>query len=229
METKTFYLGVDSTETALKVIDSLSFFKVVNMKTAQVKYNHEDRMSLGIHSINEPKGAIIFITGAFTHKESAEIEDLAEYSYALMMEPAVNLMNKTKSNLEKHNIHSPHVILGEQKNDKNIDVAMPGKSIITVTNLKIVQGKTMTKIKQTFKSPHIHGSLAAGFSIIALAVFSKYICKTPIGYLSLAIPPFIATIHSSLVDKYKERRFMRTWYWIAAILLSTAVVILIHL
>ncbi|MFC2135874.1 hypothetical protein ACFLTH_14760 [Bacteroidota bacterium] len=229
METKTYYLGVDSSDTALKLIDSLSFFKVVDMKTAQVKYDHEDRMSLGIHSIKKPEGAIIFFTGSFTPKETAEIKALAKYNYDPMMESVTKLMTQTKLKLEKQNILTPHEILGQQTTYQDIDRVMSGESIDQLTDLEGVPGKTMTKFKQTIKSPHIHGAITAGFSIIAMALCSKYLCAKPIGYLSLAIPPFIATLHSSLLDKYKERRSMKTWYWVTAIIIATAVVIFIHL
>ena len=51
----------------------------------------------------------------------------------------------------------------------------------------------------------------------------------PIAYLPLAIPPFIATLYEALLNKYKESRFLKTWYWITAILISTIVIILFYM
>jgi predicted histidine transporter YuiF (NhaC family) len=57
----------------------------------------------------------------------------------------------------------------------------------------------MQKLKELIKSPHIQIALATGVSIIVLAYFSKKILPEPIGYLPLAIPPFIATIYEAVV------------------------------
>jgi hypothetical protein len=86
----------------------------------------------------------------------------------------------------------------------------------------------MQKLKELIKSPHIQIALATGISIIALAYFSKRILPEPIGYLPLAIPPFIATIYEAVVNKYKNKKITTTWYWVAAILLATALVIVLY-
>jgi hypothetical protein len=86
----------------------------------------------------------------------------------------------------------------------------------------------MLKIKEFFSSPHIQISLATGASIIILAIFSKKILPEPIGYLPLAIPPFIATIFESVLAKYPGNKISTTWYWVAAILLATAIVIIAY-
>lgn len=86
----------------------------------------------------------------------------------------------------------------------------------------------MQKLKELLKSPHIQISLATGVSIIALAYFSKKILPEPIGYLPLAIPPFIATIYEAVAAKHKNKKITTTWYWVAAILLATALVIVIY-
>lgn len=84
----------------------------------------------------------------------------------------------------------------------------------------------MLKIIEFFKSPHIQISLATGFSIIVLAYFSKKVLPEPIGYLPLALPPFIAVLYESVLGKYENSKICTTWYWIVAILLATALVIL---
>lgn len=86
----------------------------------------------------------------------------------------------------------------------------------------------MSKIKELLKSPHIQIALATGISIIAIAYFSKRVLPKPIGNLSTAIPPFIALIFEIVLNKYKNKKIATTWYWVAAILLSTALIIIIH-
>ena len=86
----------------------------------------------------------------------------------------------------------------------------------------------MSKIIELLKSPHIQIALATGISIIGLAYFSKRILPEPIGYLSLAIPPFIATVYEAVINKYKDSWFCTTWYWVVAIFLATALVIGFH-
>ncbi len=87
----------------------------------------------------------------------------------------------------------------------------------------------MTKLKELIKSPHIQIALATGVSIIIMAYVSKRLLSEPIGYLSLAIPPFIATIYEAIFNKYKDSKICTTWYWIVAIFIATASVIVIHM
>ena len=79
----------------------------------------------------------------------------------------------------------------------------------------------MLKLKELIKSPHIKISVATGFSILVLAYFSKKVLPEPMGYLPLAIPPFIATIYESVLSKYKGSKICTTWYWVVSILLTT--------
>lgn len=85
----------------------------------------------------------------------------------------------------------------------------------------------MSKIKDLFENPHIQISIATGLSIIALAYFSKKVLPEPLSYLELAAPPFMATIYESLLKKHKDKKFMQTWIWIFAIILATALVIIL--
>ncbi len=89
------------------------------------------------------------------------------------------------------------------------------------------KGIQMSKIKEFFKNPHIQISLATGFSIIVLAYFSKRILPEPLSYLSLAAPPFVATLYESRIAKHKDKKFMKTWIWVVAILVATALVIIL--
>jgi predicted histidine transporter YuiF (NhaC family) len=86
----------------------------------------------------------------------------------------------------------------------------------------------MSKIKDFLKSPHIQIALVTGICIIALAYFSKRILPRPIGYLPAAIPPFLMAIYEGFVGRHKNKKITSTWYWIVAIILSTAVIIMLH-
>ena len=86
----------------------------------------------------------------------------------------------------------------------------------------------MSKFKGIIKSPHVQIALVTGFSIIIMAWFSKKIIPNPISYLGLAFPPFIATIYEAFLDRYKDKKIMRPFYWIIAILIATALMIILH-
>ena len=86
----------------------------------------------------------------------------------------------------------------------------------------------MSKINGFFRSPHIQIALATGICIIMLAIFSKKIFPEPIGYLSLAVPPFIATLFELFFEKHKDSKLLTPWYWVLAILISTVIVIYFH-
>jgi len=87
----------------------------------------------------------------------------------------------------------------------------------------------LSKIKELLKSPHIQIALATGASIIIMAYFSKRVLAEPLSYLQLAIPPFLATLYESLLSRYKNSKLCTTWYWIVAILGTTALLILLKL
>jgi hypothetical protein len=87
----------------------------------------------------------------------------------------------------------------------------------------------MSKIKDFFRSPHIQIALAVGLSIIIMAYFSKRILPEPLSYLSMAVPPFIATIYEGFSSKYKNSKYFKTWYWITAIFIATAAVIILNI
>jgi predicted histidine transporter YuiF (NhaC family) len=86
----------------------------------------------------------------------------------------------------------------------------------------------MKKLKELIKSPHIQIALATGLSIIVMAYVSKRILPEPIGYLPLAIPPFIMTVYEYVLQRHKDARICTTWYWIAAIFIATALIILFN-
>ena len=87
----------------------------------------------------------------------------------------------------------------------------------------------MSKLKALLVSPHVIIALTTGICIIALAYFSKKILPEPIGYLPTAIPPFFMVIYEALYERYKNRRICTPWYWVVAIFLSTAIIIILHM
>ena len=87
----------------------------------------------------------------------------------------------------------------------------------------------MEKIKEFFKSPHIQIALATGVSIVIMAYFSKRVLSEPIGYLPMAIPPFIALVYENVLNKFKKKKIATTWYWIAAIFIATIFIIMLQM
>jgi len=81
-----------------------------------------------------------------------------------------------------------------------------------------------------FKNPHIQVSLAAGLSIIGLALASKYVTGEPLDYLELAVPPFVLTIFESVDARRRKdgRPRPRPLWWIAATFAATALVVLLN-
>ena len=97
-----------------------------------------------------------------------------------------------------------------------------------MTRRRVVE-KWALKVRDFFKSHHIQLALAAGLSIIALAFASKRVLAEPMDDLVRAFPPFIALIAEAVITKYKGAQIATTWYWVAAILLATVVVIALHI
>ncbi|MBU8922069.1 MAG: hypothetical protein KOO63_09650 [Bacteroidales bacterium] len=87
----------------------------------------------------------------------------------------------------------------------------------------------MSKLIESIKSPHIQIALVTGLSILFLAYASKRVSAEPIGYLQMAIPPFLATIYSAVLKKHKGKKICTTWYWIVAIIIATALVIVLNM
>ena len=86
----------------------------------------------------------------------------------------------------------------------------------------------MSKLRELIKSPEIQLSLATGITIIVMAYVSKRILQKPFGYLPLAIPPFVVVIYEAVASKFKNLKICTTWYWIVAIFVTTALVILYY-
>ena len=87
----------------------------------------------------------------------------------------------------------------------------------------------MSKLKEMLKSSHIQMAIAAGVSILAIATFSGLVLHRAMNPMLLTIPVLIEVIYEGLIKKYKQAGFMKTWYWVCAILLSTASIMILHL
>ena len=87
----------------------------------------------------------------------------------------------------------------------------------------------MSKLAEQIKSNHVQLALAVGASILAMAIASKWLLPKPIGYLSQAFPTFLAAIYEAAYAKHPDSKLCTTWYWIVAIVLATALVIVLHM
>ena len=87
----------------------------------------------------------------------------------------------------------------------------------------------MLNLKETLKSSHAQMAFAAGISILAIASFSAWVIPEPINPLLLAIPALIEAVYEGLLKKFKQAKILKTWYWVCAILLSTALIMILHL
>ena len=112
---KIYYLGVDSKEKALNTIDRLSFFTVVDKINAQVKYLHEGRIEVSIYPVKDPIGAIVYITGKFTHEEMNEIEALSQYEHIPLRDVVIDFVAQMMIKTQKMGVSVTHQILGKDK------------------------------------------------------------------------------------------------------------------
>jgi len=86
----------------------------------------------------------------------------------------------------------------------------------------------MSKIVDFFKSHHIQLALAVGVSILAIAYVSKRVLPEPIGKLPAALPAFVAVLYEAALAKYPDSKLSTAWYWVVAVLATTAVIILVY-
>ena len=63
------------------------------------------------------------------------------------------------------------------------------------------------------------------FSVLLFFVNARY--RLPVAML-LTIPALIEVFHGALYKKNKDAPYMKTWYWVCAILVSTALLILLR-
>ena len=87
----------------------------------------------------------------------------------------------------------------------------------------------MSWFAEHIKSRHMYLALAAGASILAMAIASRWLLPEPIGYLFQAFPPFLVVIYETVYSKHPDSKLCTTWYWVLAIGLATALVIALHM
>lgn len=86
----------------------------------------------------------------------------------------------------------------------------------------------ITKIKEYLAHPIIQIALAAGASIVILAYFSKRVLSQPLSTLELALPPFVATLFEAIAKTREDAWYSRPLFGIAAVALSTFLVIALN-
>lgn len=86
-----------------------------------------------------------------------------------------------------------------------------------------------SKLAQQIKSPHAQIAAAAGASILALAISSRWLVPSSFGYLFQAFPPFLAVVFEAVYAKHPDSKICTTWYWVLAIVIATALVIGFHM
>ena len=87
----------------------------------------------------------------------------------------------------------------------------------------------MSKLKEKIKSSPFQLAFAAGISILAIAVFSTWVLTKPIDPFLLAIPPLIEAAYEGLLKKNRDAKYLKPWYWVCAILLSTVLIIVLNI
>jgi hypothetical protein len=86
----------------------------------------------------------------------------------------------------------------------------------------------MPDLKKYLRSPEIQIAMAVGVSMLAFAASSAWVPMNFLDPLLLTIPPLIEVVHWAFSREYKDAWFMKTWYWVCAILASTALLILLR-
>ena len=71
-------------------------------------------------------------------------------------------------------------------------------------------------------------ALATGISIVAMAYVSKRVLVEPMRPMFFAVPPLLMSAYEYLVHR-RKRRFISSWaFWVVAILVVTALIVLLH-
>jgi hypothetical protein len=87
----------------------------------------------------------------------------------------------------------------------------------------------MSKINKYLKSSHVQIAIASGFSILLIASFSRWVLVNSINPFVLTIPPLIEVAYEGLLKKQRDAKYLKTWYWVCGILLSTTIIIVLHM
>jgi hypothetical protein len=71
-------------------------------------------------------------------------------------------------------------------------------------------------------------ALATGFSIVALAFFSKRVLAEPMRPVFFAIPPLLMSAYEYLAHRQQGRLLSSSAFWVATILVVTTLIFLSH-
>jgi len=86
------------------------------------------------------------------------------------------------------------------------------------------------KLKKYILRPQNQIAFTLGLSILTLAYVSSRVLHIEIPYIYNAVPGLVVLVYEGLVHSKKvDSKYTRTVFWIIAIIVSTAVVILIHM
>lgn len=113
LQKKTYYLGVDSVDTAVHALSSLSFCKAVDSTNGRVQIVYEDRIRVGVQPEKKSAGAVVFVSGSFLPEEMSEIEALAKYEHAPMRQTVWTVVVETAKDLDRNGVQTTHHILGK--------------------------------------------------------------------------------------------------------------------
>lgn len=86
-----------------------------------------------------------------------------------------------------------------------------------------------TKLRSLLRSSRIQIAIASGTSILIIAICSKWVLDEPMHPFLLTVPPLIEVTYEGLLKKHKNSYILKTWYWVCGILISTILIIIIHI
>ena len=84
-------------------------------------------------------------------------------------------------------------------------------------------------LSELSRSKHIHLALVSGASIIALAYTSKRLLSEPMDNLYVSAPALLVVAAEAALASKRRGWYTRTGTWLAAVALSTALIIMLHL
>jgi len=121
MTNANYYLGVETINDAANAIDSLSFMKVLDKATLQVRITNDDRikLSVGPAAKNDDlsKGLMIYLGGMFTDAEINEIKSLSRLANGRVTNMVAEFVARQAVSLQKQGSFATHIILGHDSGE----------------------------------------------------------------------------------------------------------------
>ena len=115
--TMNYYLGVKKIKDAANALDELSFFKVLDVSTMQVRITNDNRIYLRVGPASSDddmsKGVMIWIGGSFTISEMNEIEKLARLADNSVTTMVAEFVAKQAIAMQSKGASASHRILGQ--------------------------------------------------------------------------------------------------------------------